>query len=419
MKNGAELLDRLLKDIISDSATSYVSVLHHKEDEDAQDPDLPDTPAHRPAAFSLPRLIPLLKERIMVVNAFTRMFLVQWITLLDSIPDLELVTYLPAFLGGLFRFLNDSQQDLVTATEHILERFLTEIKHVAKVKEELNERRKERYDAVSDTSAVGNRSDTASANSTNGDTAVESPQAGEVDLKEGEAAHEAGHERQDSAIKEDDEHSDVDDDASDVTRGEWVPGQDVEVDHPKILEILIKVLREIPDEHIQLTALRWIDSFFDICPSDILAFAPSLINQVLPALSSSESKVRQAGVRVNGALMDYVLSLPDDENDREVRETDVKRLPSPGAQKSPERSAAAGDQTNATTTTKANAAVMQPLPKIVADDGCCQDPSLDYEGCVNALTLQFLNEHESTRIATFSWLIMLQQKAPRRVSSSV
>lgn len=41
--------------------------------------------------------------------------------------------------------------------------------------------------------------------------------------------------------------------------------------------------------------------------------------------------------------------------------------------------------------------------------------SLDYEAAVNALTLQFLNENEATRVAALSWLIMLQRKAPRKV----
>jgi vacuole morphology and inheritance protein 14 len=135
VKNGAELLDRLIKDIISESATSYVSIVH---DYDKQKEDditvVEDGATDGPTAFSLPRFIPLLQERILVLNPFTRMFLVSWITLLDSIPDLELVTYLPSFLGGLFRFLNDSNQDVVIATQHVLERFLDEIKLVAKVK---------------------------------------------------------------------------------------------------------------------------------------------------------------------------------------------------------------------------------------------------------------------------------------------
>jgi hypothetical protein len=52
-------------------------------------------------AFSLPRFIPLLSDRIYVVSPFTRSFLVSWISVLDSVPELELITYLPHFLDGL------------------------------------------------------------------------------------------------------------------------------------------------------------------------------------------------------------------------------------------------------------------------------------------------------------------------------
>lgn len=42
------------------------------------------------------------------------------------------------------------------------------------------------------------------------------------------------------------------------------------------------------------------------------------------------------------------------------------------------------------------------------------DP-IDYGATVNALTLQFLNEHEETRVAALEWLLMLHQKAPQKV----
>lgn len=40
---------------------------------------------------------------------------------------------------------------------------------------------------------------------------------------------------------------------------------------------------------------------------------------------------------------------------------------------------------------------------------------LDYAAAVNALTLQFLNENEATRVAALAWLIMLHRRAPRKV----
>lgn len=52
-------------------------------------------------AFSLARFIPLLSERIYVISPFTRMHMISWLTVLDSVPDLELVAWLPEFLDGL------------------------------------------------------------------------------------------------------------------------------------------------------------------------------------------------------------------------------------------------------------------------------------------------------------------------------
>jgi vacuole morphology and inheritance protein 14 len=185
VKNGAELLDRLIKDIVAESAANYVSILQqdesyhsgrivkrehgddfatedeegdaerrdderrsehehdHDHDHDHEDDvedveDVEDMQSQGsdlyPTAFSIQKFIPLLQERIYVINPFTRMFLVAWITLLDSIPDLELVSYLPEFLPGLFQFLSDGNPDVQVATQNALELFLQEIKRIARVK---------------------------------------------------------------------------------------------------------------------------------------------------------------------------------------------------------------------------------------------------------------------------------------------
>lgn len=109
VKNGAELLDRLLKDIVAESASVYIpQYLETERIRDERDEirgvlvALPDD-FHEDAktAFSLAHFIPLLRERIYVVSPFTRSYLVSWINVLDSVPELELITYLPEFLDGL------------------------------------------------------------------------------------------------------------------------------------------------------------------------------------------------------------------------------------------------------------------------------------------------------------------------------
>lgn len=204
VKNGAELLDRLIKDIVSESAATYVSVLHTSEEAIVEaDKEIPDGSIDLPTAFSLADFIPLLKERIHVMNPFTRTFLVGWITLLDSIPDLELVSYLPEFLGGLFKFLSDPNRDVHVATQGALERFLSEIKRISRIKKGIEQSRKSRSDTKR------KRSGSMDSDASN------APDAGGDD---------------DSVTAADDKDVSSDDD--------WVPGQDVQVNHKDVLEIL-------------------------------------------------------------------------------------------------------------------------------------------------------------------------------------
>ena len=52
---------------------------------------------------------------------------------------------------------------------------------------------------------------------------------------------------------------------------------------------------------------------------------------------------------------------------------------------------------------------------IESKEGGIED-KFDYQATVNALTLQFLNENEETRVAALQWLSMLHQKAPKKVN---
>lgn len=117
VKNGAELLDRLLKDTVAECATVYVAqypnsekarerveeayglgiLVNHPDDDGGVD----ENNKGIKKAFSLANFIPLLADRIHVLSPFTRSFLISWISVLDSVPDLEMVSYLPHFLDGL------------------------------------------------------------------------------------------------------------------------------------------------------------------------------------------------------------------------------------------------------------------------------------------------------------------------------
>lgn len=383
VKNGAELLDRLVKDIVSESAASYVSIMDYREKQAADDRS-EQSSENLPTAFSLAKFIPLLEERIHVINPFVRTFLVSWLTLLDTIPDLELVYYLPEFLGGLFKFLGDPNRDVYIATQGLLERFLNEIKKIAEIKKRIAETRRNRAMRVR---RPESQADSATLpDSTSNDNAI------------------------------DDSDSNGQQDDQDEADGDWIPGQDVHVDHTRILDILLKFIyvtsseEEVPalyteglskqkEEEIGIVALRWVDSFFEISPDDILPFVPRLLSRVLPALSAQSEQVRTTASRVNRSLMDYIVTLQDE-----------PRLDQGSTLTLPDTAVADTDSTSE---------VEKPLPRIPTDvaDKTVTPPAseLDYTAAVNALTLQFLNEHEETRVAALSWLIMLHRKAPKKL----
>lgn len=417
VKNGAELLDRLVKDIVSESAASYVSILNYNEkepDADSSTATSEHSSRELPIAFSLAKFIPLLEERIHVINPFTRTFLVSWLTLLDTIPDLELVFYLPAFLGGLFKFLGDPNRDVYVATQGLLERFLDEIKKIAKIKRGLTAKKSSTQGERQKRAYVSPGGSAQAEDNTSNENAVEDSQSGSVE-----------------------------DGPDDVQDGDWIPGQDVQVDHAKILDILLKFvdvssnkdsapllkiegLSKQKEEEIGIVALRWIDSFFEISPEEILQFVPRLLSQVLPALSAHSDQVQTTASRVNRSLMDYIVTFEDEIASEEKtvqapsgippplsRSTefqDGRRQSGPNTKTSPPVGPARGEtpteilKSQQDLTPRSSAA---PTPQPTAD--------LDYAAAVNALTLEFLNEHEATRVAALGWLIMLHRKAPKKV----
>lgn len=180
-----------------------------------------------------------------------------------------------------------------------------------------------------------------------------------------------------------------------------------------------------------MTALRWIDTFFDICPEDILAFVPQLLSQVLPAMASGSDLVRQAASRLNNSLMDHVASLPDENVPEEPRPQASSRIPT-SAIKEPTSTLKEADSRarRASTPTPKPAQAPETDSSDVRKDEEAPAPTspsapsptqsgtltvLDYTAAVGALTLHFLNEHEATRVAALAWLIMLHRRAPRKL----
>jgi vacuole morphology and inheritance protein 14 len=156
------------------------------------------------------------------------------------------------------------------------------------------------------------------------------------------------------------------------------------------------------DELIQLTALRWIDEFFTICPDDLLSFTPTLLSLVLPSLAHSATSLDQAAHRVNDNLSNLVLSVP--------------QAPTPGPPPAMKTNPVTPRMGSISGASVASADDKDSLSASKESQGreTPNDP-FDYYTTVNALTLQFLNEHEETRVAALDWLIMLHKKAPHKV----
>lgn len=154
--------------------------------------------------------------------------------------------------------------------------------------------------------------------------------------------------------------------------------------------------------------------FLDICPEEVLPFTPKILAHMLPAMASGVESIRHAAGRVNAGLMDYVVSLSDDAE----AAAGQPRPPVPGERGDANSSTRASLSSNRDTD-PANVLAQQgrnTSATAVSASGSAQTQTdLDYDAAVSSLTLLFLNDHEATRVAALTWLIMLHRKAPRRV----
>lgn len=167
-----------------------------------------------------------------------------------------------------------------------------------------------------------------------------------------------------------------------------------------------------------MESLRWIVEFLDICPEEVLPFTPKVLAHMLPAMASGVESIRQAAARVNAGLMDYVVSLSD-EPEIGSNSQSMSRIPVSGERQEGPSSARASlsssrdlEMRSPTPAQGHNRSLSTPVAPLANNH---PQVDLDYAAAVNALTLLFLNDHEATRVAALTWLIMLHRKAPRKV----
>ena len=465
-------------------------------------------------AFSLSRFIPLLSDRIYVVSPFTRSFLVSWISVLDSVPELELITYLPHLLDGLLyelifiltpfssyllprKYLSDPTEDVRIAAENQLAEFLREIREVTIVRKHREEQEhlrepKPEENTWSETEAIKERSsdiaisDTERATYPNGNLPL--ALSSETDKQNEEVALDINERNVGGMFLWC--HS-----CGCSFSADWVPGQGVRIDYAAIIEILIQQLdpqRELAiqntlywtdtlsdDEIQQSTALLWLAELLTFTQEVMVPFTPRLIPAILPNLAHHVPMIQSSAVRTNKLLLSVIQSLPSPSEPPSRQSTLLSERPAPvvaraspaspslvSASPPPSRqstqvptsreSGSVESLTDSTALPTPSNITMQKRASLQAQVESTQPPRLpisldgqlpvrsptprppspqssgsvaapasaerdfptdafDYQATVNALTIQFLSEHEETRVAALKWLIMLHQKAPKKV----
>lgn len=258
VKNGADILDRLIKDIVCEKATTYVSVLTPPSqvqnvksstviDKDGNHVQYYDP--QTPKAFSIAKFIPLLKERIYATNTYTRLYIVSWLILLYSIPDLELISYLPSFFDPLLIYLKSPLNDVKVITENFLKLLLQEIKKIHEIK--LLKSKKEK---------------------------------GWAD----------GSGKNDAHVTELEDDDDI-----------YISGQNTVIDYAKIIDILVNNL-ESNDVLIKSTCLEWLINLLEISPESFYMLIPKLLVILLNIISTDNSNLQNVALDLNSKLATLV-----------------------------------------------------------------------------------------------------------------
>ena len=148
-------------------------------------------------------------------------------------------------------------------------------------------------------------------------------------------------------------------------------------------------------------------------------------------MASDITQVRQAANKVNKSLIEYIVTLAEEPQAKDSSLAPPSRIPSALGKDgtSSERRDSTPNSRLQIPTSKDSE---RKVPDVKAgeeerassmDEARNASPNrmtdLDYGAAVNSLTLQFLNEHEATRVAALSWLLMLHRKAPRKVSTTL
>lgn len=387
VKNAADILDRLIKDIVSAKATNYVLIIYQKEPVTEITSHLVDAngvaiqvnhPQDAKKAFSLPKFIPTLLERMYVLDPYCKKFMLLWLELLDDIPTLELISFLPTFLEPLIKFLmNNAPDDVRMDTENMLNQFLVEMQGIARVR---HEKRRKQRDTLrlkekgekpendkdgSTEHEVDNEAETVTEKQaekeklTDNDKleigkakANDKTKTTDKDKESTKEQHNDPNKSFDLAIlnlttvihtleakpdhieEPDDNESHVDgveDDENDEENDEFVTGQDIYLDYPKMIEILLTFLRHSPsmklapvdllgEPHdivvtIQEISLTWLEQILNISPLGFVNLLPQCLTIIIRNIATTEQEkdfdLRNLFLGFSSALQQFLVSLKE------------------------------------------------------------------------------------------------------------
>ncbi|KAJ1904304.1 hypothetical protein IWQ60_012469, partial [Tieghemiomyces parasiticus] len=302
----------------------------------------------------------------------TRVFLVNWLRVLDSLPELELIHYLPRFLHDVFMYLNDPHEEVRTVTSLLLTDFLVELHRIAYIKASPTEKHSHLLlqtlrspNGRGPASFIGDGDESSQPNSPRPAlSSVTSPSTlrarralsprdtrspwrpttGSSDLASVQSLGEAAAPTS-PRVSEDpfippftldlhrtttteDQASIVDDLAGAISdplllrgsksptgdsdthpRMAWVPRQAVDVDFAALVRITTELL-DSPEREVQHTALQWIAKFILLAPSVVIADTPGILARTLPSLSHPNEALRKAAMYANARLYHLVQEMP-------------------------------------------------------------------------------------------------------------
>lgn len=371
IKAAAEVLDRLMKDIVSECAATHVvrvnndpndvppaTVTDPRTSEVLSTNEPPYEEHEAKLAFSLPKFIPLLSERIQVVDPNTRIFMVGWLQVLENIPDLELISYLPTFLSALFTYLGDSHKDVRVITHSLIDVLLHEVERVATIQKQVKDRESEllrqKQASLMDSTPI-KRPEGAliSERKKSLINALEGLSSNDKTLSsiETSSALDITNSEPTESLNESTENLKINNSRFGSV---YIPGQDIHLDFPKIIEILVNNLTSSETE-IQTVVLKWIDVCLNIDPNGFIPFLIKLLAVLLKLLNESDPTFCEMVRNVNQKLISLT-QRPD-----------------------------------------------------VGSEG------IKYGPIVNTLTLHFLDSNAITKEACLDWLILIHHKDPSQL----